>query len=177
MLDLCVLECFVLAVCRPPNWSLCCVSVSVCWPSIVICALFIVCWSLCQTKHYTEWSRVFNFSLFSFVYRSQKHFHGLIDCECCRLIGLSWILFTHATTVKMTADYCNIQGPDLQNILWFIVRLSQLYSTVRSSFILWYAKDFLQESRKLICKYCLRRAYNFASESYLRRSIIIMALP
>ena len=85
-------------------------------------------------------------------------------------------------------------GPDSQNILYdlsydyrnFIVPESLEYCnslrnlilqyTLRSSYVLRRAKDSSQESRKLICEYCLRRAYNFASESYPRRSIVIKPL-
>jgi len=58
-------------------------------------------------------------------------------------------------------------GPDLQ--------ISYDLSIVRSGYVLRYVKDFSLASHKRICEYCLRRTYNFASESCLRKSIVIMA--
>ena len=49
-------------------------------------------------------------------------------------------------------------GPDLLNILLFIVRLHYVKSVVRSTYNseLKRAKNFSQEYRKLICEHCLR---------------------
>ena len=56
--------------------------------------------------------------------------------------------------------HCSSQGPDIQNILWQSYDFLTIMPKLRSTY-----------DGRLIYEHCLRRSYNFASESYLRKAL------